>query len=438
MVKAEIKKGGCRMVTFNEYKEYLSPALAKATDLVMVEGKGCYLTDVSGDQYLDFVQGIAVNAFGHCFPPIQDAIIAQTKKLINASFNMVNYEPTLILAKRLSEITPGKLSSIFFSNGGAEATDGAIKLAKAYTKRPAIIAFQGSFHGRTVGASTITASNSKYRKYYEPMMGGVYFTTFPSRDLCPKGFDEEQRSEYCLNELKKLFKYVIAPDTVAAIYMEPIQGEGGYVVPPDSFLKGVRELCDENGILLVFDEIQSGFGRTGKMWASEHSGVVPDIMTVGKAIAGGLPMSAVISTKEIMEEWHAGMHGGTFGGNPVMAAAANAVLDQFEDGTLLTHVNEMGDYLKEELKKLQQKHPIIYDIRGRGLMIAVEYSRADGTPAPEVWGAVKEKCLELKMLTLNCGVHGNGMRFATPLNVTKKELDEGIQILDKALSSVAY
>ncbi|NTV77754.1 MAG: aspartate aminotransferase family protein [Clostridiales bacterium] len=423
---------------FKDYKEYLSPALAKSTDLVVTEGKGCYLTDVNGDKYLDFVQGIAVNAFGHCFPPIVDAIVKQTGKLINASFNMVNYESTLTLAKRLSAITPGNLNSIFFSNGGAEATDGAIKLAKAYTKRPAIIAFQGSFHGRTIGASTITASNSKYRKYYEPMMGGVYFSTYPSKDLCPKGFDEEQRSEYCLNELKKLFKYVIAPDTVAAIYMEPLQGEGGYVVPPDSFLKGVRKLCDENGILLVFDEIQSGFGRTGKMWASEHSGVVPDIMTVGKAIAGGLPMSGVISTPEIMEEWHPGMHGGTFGGNPVMAAAANAVLDQFEDGSLMTHVNEMGDYLVAQLLKLKEKHPIIFDVRGRGLMVAVEYTHADGTPAPEVWAAVKEKCLQMKMLTLNCGVHGNGMRFATPLNVTKDELDEGLSILDRALTAVSY
>lgn len=426
------------MIEFKDYKEYLSPALAKSTDLVMVEGKGCYLTDVNGDKYLDFVQGIAVNAFGHCYPAIVDAIVKQTGKLINASFNMVNYESTLTLAKRLSAITPGKLNTVFFSNGGAEATDGAIKLAKAFTKRPAIIAFQGSFHGRTIGASSITASNSKYRKYYEPMMGGVYFSTFPSKDLCPKGFDAEQRSEYCLNELKKLFKYVIAPDTVAAIYMEPLQGEGGYVVPPDSFLKGVRQLCDEYGILLVFDEIQSGFGRTGKMWASEHSGVVPDIMTVGKAIAGGLPMSAVISTPEIMEEWHPGMHGGTFGGNPVMAAAANAVLDQFEDGSLMTHINEMGEYLVGELTKLKEKHPIIYDVRGRGLMVAVEYTHADGTPAPEVWAAVKEKCLQMKMLTLNCGVHGNGMRFATPLNVTKEELDEGLSILDRALSAVSY
>jgi len=421
---------------FEEYKEYLSPALAKATDLVVVEGRGCYLTDVNGDKYLDFVQGIAVNALGHSHPAVVDAICKQAGKLINASFNMVNYESTLTLAKRLSAYTPGNLNTIFFSNGGAEATDGAIKLAKAYTKRPSIISFQGSFHGRTIGATAITGSNSKYRKYYEPHMGGVYFTPYPSRDLCPDGFDEEQRSKYCLSQLKNLFKYIVAPDTVAAIYMEPLQGEGGYVVPPKSFVEGVRELCSENGILLIFDEIQSGFGRTGKMFASEYFGVVPDIMTVGKAIAGGLPMSGVISTSEIMEEWHPGMHGGTFGGNPLVAAAANAVLDQFEDGKLLENVNIMGAYLKEKLYELQKKYPIIYDIRGLGLMVAIEYSHKDGTPAPEVWSEVRRICFENKMLTLNCGINGNGFRFATPLNVKKEELDEGLAILEKALSQM--
>ena len=421
------------MITYEEYKEYLSPALSKATDLVAETGCGCYLTDSKGDKYLDFVQGIAVNAMGHCYPPIVDAICEQTKKLVNASFNMVNYEPTLKLAKRIAETAPGNLDCVFFSNGGAEATDGAIKLAKVYTKRPAIISFMGSFHGRSVGAATITGSNSKYRKYLEPLMGSVYFAPYPSRDLCPKDLDEEGRSEYCLEEIRKLFRYIVAPEMVAAIYMEPVQGEGGYVVPPKSFVKGIRELCDKYGILLIYDEIQAGYGRTGKMWASQNFDVVPDIMTCGKAIAGGLPMSAVISTREIMEEWHAGMHGTTFGGNPVAAAAANVVLDQFEDGKLLQNVNEMGAYLKEKLYKLQKKYPIIYDIRGLGLMVAIEFSYADGTPAPEAWEKIRANCLKRKLLTLNCGVYGNGMRFATPLNVKKEEIDKGIEILDAAL-----
>lgn len=421
---------------FEDYKAYLSPALAKSSDLVMKEGKGVYLYDMEGNKYLDFVQGIAVNAFGHCYPPIVDAACNQIHSLINASFNMVNYESTLTFAKRLAGVTPGDLNCAFFANGGAEATDGAIKLARAYTKRPAIISFLGSFHGRTIGATTITSSNSKYRKHYEPLMGSVYFAPYPSRDLCPQGYDAEQRSAYCLDELEKLFKYVIAPETVAAIYMEPVQGEGGYVVPPDSFVKGVRALCDKHGILLVFDEIQSGYGRTGKMFASEHFDVVPDIMTVGKAIAGGFPMSAVISTQKIMDEWHPGMHGTTFGGNPVCAAVANKVLDLFEDGTLLEHVNEMGAYLQSRLMEMKEKYSAIYDVRGRGLMVAVEFAHADSSPAPEIWSAVKAICMENRFITLNCGVNGNSMRFATPLIVTKEELDEGLAIFETAIATV--
>lgn len=421
------------MTKFEDFKEYISPALAKATDLVIVSGKGCYVTDVNGERYFDCVQGIAVNALGHCHERVVEAITKQANCIINASFNLVNYEPTLELAKRIASIAPGDLGTTFFSNGGAEATDGAIKLAKAYTKRPAIISFKGSFHGRTIGATSVTASNSKYRKHYEPLMGATYFSTYPSRDLCPKGFDETQRTEFCLNELQSLFDYVVAPDTVAAIIMEPIQGEGGYVVPTKEFLQGVRDLCDKHGILLIFDEIQTGYGRTGKMFASEHFGVIPDIMTVGKAIAGGLPMSAIVSTPKIMEEWHAGMHGTTFGGNPVAAAAALAVLDEFEESKILEHCAKMGDYLKRGLLEIKDKYSFISDVRGLGLMLAVEFSHEDGTPAPDIWMKVKQSCFKNKMLTLNCGVHGNGMRFATPLNVTKEEIDEALNIFETAL-----
>ncbi len=424
------------MMKFEDYKPYLSPALAKTTDLVMKSGKGCYLTDVNGDEYLDFVQGIAVNALGHCHPAVIEAITNQANSLIDASFNLVNFEPTLELAKMIAEAAPGNLSSVFFSNGGAEANDGAIKLARAYTKRPAIIAFKGSFHGRTIGATTITASNSKYRKYCEPLIGSTYFATYPSKDLCPKGFDEKQRTEYCLNELESLFRYIVAPEMVAAIIMEPVQGEGGYVVPSKEFVQGVRDLCTKHGILLIFDEIQTGYGRTGKMFASENFGVVPDIMTCGKAIAGGLPMSAIISTPEIMEEWHAGMHGTTFGGNPVAAASGVAVLKQFKKDNILVNVNEMGAYLKSRLMELKEKYPVISDVRGLGLMVAIEFSHLDGTPGGDIFNRVREICLDNKMLILGCGVYGNGLRFATPLNVTKDIIDKGLSILEIALKEV--
>ncbi|WP_093674033.1 aspartate aminotransferase family protein [Sporolactobacillus nakayamae] len=421
---------------FEDYQPYLSPALAKATDLIAISGKGCYLTDSKGDRYLDFVQGIAVNALGHCHPKVVEAIKTQAGKLITASFNVVNYPTTLELAKRLAEVTPGELNSVFFSNGGAEAIDGALKLAKAYTKRPAIIAFQGSFHGRSFGALSVTGSNAYYRKYYEPMVGSVYFTAYPSTDLCPKGFNEEQRTEYCLNELDRLFQNLVAPDQVAAIIMEPVQGEGGYVVPSKAFVQEIRERCDQYGILLIMDEIQSGYGRTGKMFASEHFDVVPDIMTVGKAIAGGLPMSAVISTQVIMAEWRSGMHGTTFGGNPICAAAALAVLDEFKQSCLLEHVNEEGAYLRNRLVRLQKKYSCISDVRGLGLMLAIEFSHPDGSPAGDLLEAVRAACLKNRLLTLSCGVHHNGMRFATPLNVTNDEIDQGIAIIESVLDQL--
>lgn len=421
---------------YAEYKEFLSPALAKSTDLVAEKGAGCYITTVDGEKYLDFVQGIAVNALGHCFPPVVEAIKEQCGKIIDGSFNMLNFKPTLKLAQKLASLTPGNLNSFFFSNGGAEATDGAIKLARAYTKRTGIIAFKGSFHGRTMGALSVTGSNAKYRKFCEPMMGGVYFTPYPSRNQCPSGYDEEQRSEFCLNELENLLKYLAAPETVAAVIMEPIQGEGGYVVPTKSFVQGVRDICTKHGILLIFDEIQSGYGRTGKMFAGQNFDVIPDIMTIGKAMAGGLPMSGIVSTPEIMEEWHPGMHGTTFGGNPLCAAAAYEILNQFESLNILKHVQETGAYLRTKLLALKDKYPIIYDIRGIGLMIACEFSYADGTPAGDKCREVQRICLENHMLTLACGVDGNGIRFATPLNVTEEIIDEGLRIFEKAVAAV--
>lgn len=421
---------------FEDYKQYLSPVFYKQTNLIAKTAKGCYLTDVDGDKYLDFVQGIAVNALGHNHPSVVKAIQEQAGNLINASFNLVNYETTLTLAKELASVTPEGLTSIFFTNGGAEATDSALKLAMSYTGRSAVVAFMGSFHGRTVGATSITGSNSKYRKHYNPLMGNVYFAPYPSKDLCPDGMDEEERTDYCLWELKKLLQYIVWPKDIACIYMEPVMGEGGYVVPSKKFIQGVAKICKEHGILFIFDEIQCGYGRTGKMWASQHFDVIPDIMTVGKAIAGGLPMSAVISTPEIMDKWPIGTHGTTFGGNPVAAAAGCAVINEFKDGSLLKNVNEMGAYLKSELLKLQEKFPCISDVRGIGLMIAIEFSHEDHTPAPDIWLDIKAKMLKRHMLTLNCGVHGNGMRFATPLNVKMEEIDEGLAILSASIEEM--
>lgn len=429
---------------FEDYQQYLSPVFVKSSHLVAGEGHGLYIKDVNGVEYLDMIQGIAVNVAGHTHPKIVKAIQDQAAKLIHASFNHVNYPTTLELAKRLAERAPGegdkKLTSLFFSNGGAEANDSAIKLARCATGRPLIIACQGSFHGRTVGTTAITGSNSHYRESYEPLMGGVYFTPFPQRILCPDSIDNEDlegRADYCLWMLENLLKFLAPPKEVAAIIMEPIQGEGGYVAPHPKFLKGVREICDKHGILLIFDEIQSGFGRTGKMWASQHYDVVPDIMTTGKAIGGGLPMSCCWSTPDIMSRWNVGTHGTTFGGNPVCAAAGLAVLDVMDEENLIENSKVMGEYLQKQLKEMQKRHPYIADVRGIGLMTAAEFCKP-GTFEPDA-AFTKNVITYLRekehMLTTGCGVNGNGFRFIMPLNIKKDEVDLCLQKFENAIAA---
>jgi len=423
-----------------DYKPYLSPALAKTTDIIVAKAEGPYLYDIDGKRYLDFVQGIAVNALGHGHPRVVAAMKEQIDQCIDASYNLVSYPTTLEYAKRIAEIAPGELSVTFFSNGGSEAIDGAIKLARAATGRPLIIAFRGSFHGRSLGATSVTASASKYRKHYEPLVGGIYFAPYPTpyrwgpRDL---SVDPETASEEALLEIKKLFDFIAYPEDVAAFLIEPIMGEGGYVVPPSSFLKGLRKLADEHGILLIFDEIQSGYGRSGKYFASEIHGVVPDIMTIGKAMAGGLPMSGIVSKPEVMEKWLPGMHGTTFGGHPVAAAAGLAVLDVFEEEGILGNVKKQGEYLRGRLSELQKQYPVIGDVRGVGLMNAVEFVHPeDHSPNGEAFSKVRAYSEGHGLLLLGCGVYGNGLRFATPLNVSKEVLDEGLAIFEAALAAL--
>ena len=423
---------------FEDYKKFLSPVLSKSTDLIVTSGKGSYITDQDGGEYLDFVQGIAVNAFGHCHPKIVEAITKQANSLINASFNLVNYPSTLQYAEKLASITPDGLDVVFFSNGGAEANDGAVKLAKNYTKRPGIIAMRGSFHGRSIGATSITGSNSKYRKNQEPLLPSVYFTPYPNCFRCPYNTTNDKCQLECLRELQWTFDYLIHPENVAAVIMEPVLGEGGYVVPPKKYVEELSKLLKKHGILLIFDEIQSGFGRTGKMFASEHFGIVPDIMTLGKAIAGGLPMSAIVSTKEIMDTWLPGMHGTTFGGNPVCTAAAVAVLELFEETNVINNVNEQGKYLMNRLIEIKEKYTIIGDVRGLGLMVAAEFvNPKDNSPSSESLDKVKKYCFDNKMLTLSCGVYGNGFRFATPLNISRDDLEKGLKIFEAAVKEAS-
>lgn len=425
--------------TFDDdrYTPYLASVMTRATDIVADHGSGQYLWSVEGRRYIDWVQGIAVNALGHCHPRVVDAVHEQTAKLMTASFNLVAYPSTLKLARRIAGAAPDGLDQVFFSNGGAEATDGALKLARVASGKPAIIAFKGSFHGRTVGATSITASDSRYRAGLGPLMGQVHFAPYPSKDMCPPEFDAARRTAYALGEVESLLRYVVAPADVAAIYVEPVQGEGGYVVPEPEFLQGLRAIADKHGILLVFDEIQSGYGRTGAMWAGEHSGVAPDIMTIGKALAGGMPMSAIVSRQGIMDRWFPGTHGTTFGGNPVSAAAGLAVLDEFEASGVVANAERVGQVFKARLEELKARYPVIAEVRGVGMMLAVEFAATDDMVPAKVFTTVQSLAAERGLLLLGCGVAHNAVRFAAPLNSTVADIDEGLEIFESVLATVS-
>lgn len=410
------------------------PAAAnRATTVGVVKGEGCYLYSDEGRKILDFASGVAVCNLGHNHPEVVKAAEKQMKELIHGGHNVVYYESYVKLAERLVELTGGD-TMVYFSNSGAEANEGAIKLAKYVTKRPAIVAFRGSFHGRTLATTSLTSSNSAYRKNYEGLLPSVYFLEYPYLYRSPYKTEDGKCPKEYFEQFERLFHTLIDPYSVAAIMMEPIQGEGGYIVPDKAFMKYVREICDKYGILLIFDEVQTGMGRTGKLFAYEHFDIKPDILTSAKGIANGFPLSAVIGKKKYMEQWPAGAHGGTFGGNPVACAAACATLDVLEKGTL-DNATKMGAYFKEKLQGLQETYKeIIGEVRGIGLMLAMEIVHPDQTPDEVMTGKIKAKALEKGLLLLTCGSNHNVVRFIAPTIVTEKEIDEAMVILEEVLA----
>lgn len=413
-------------------KKVMPPMANRVTDLGVVKGEGCYLYTDDGRKILDFASGIGVCNLGHNYPSVVEAAKEQMDKLIHGCHNVLYYESYVKLAEKLVELTGGN-TKVYFSNSGAEAVDGAIKLAKYVTQRPAIIGFKGAFHGRTMGAATMTASNSKYRKYIETgLMNNVYYLDYPYLLHTPYPYDKEHTPEFYFKQFEELFSKLVAPDRVAAILMEPVQGEGGYVIPPKDWMVYVREVCDKYGILLIYDEIQSGFGRTGKMFAQEHFGIRPDIMTCAKGIANGLPLSAIIAKAEIMDQWPAGAHGGTFGGNPVSCAAANATIEVLENG-VVDNAAKMGEYFMEKLKVIKDKYSCIAEVRGLGLMIGVELMDEEGNPATELANMIQKEALNEGLLILTCGSYKNCFRFIAPLIVGTEEIDLAVEIVDKVL-----
>lgn len=414
----------------------MPPVVKRATTMGVTKGEGCYLWSEDGRKILDFASGVAVCNLGHNHPKVVEAAEKQMKELIHGGHNVVYYESYVRLAERVVELTGGD-TMVYFSNSGAEANEGAIKLAKYVTKRPGIIAFRGSFHGRTLATTSLTSSSSAYRKNYEGLLPSVYFAEYPYLYRTPYEMKDGKCPKEYFEQFENIFHTLIDPSMVAAIMMEPVQGEGGYIVPDKEFVQYVREICDKYGILLIFDEVQSGMGRTGKLFAYEHFGVKPDILTSAKGIANGFPLSAVIGKKEIMEQWPAGAHGGTFGGNPVACAAANAVLDELTDGGMLDNAAEMGDYFKEKLFALQKKYPsVIGDVRGLGLMLAMEMVHPDKTPDADITTAIRTKALEKGLLLLGCGTNHNIVRFIAPTIVTEKEIDIAINIIDECLKEL--
>ena len=389
------------------------PAVAnRAPTLGVVDGEGCYVITEDGRKVLDFASGVAVNNLGFKNPEVVQAIREQLDTMIHVGHNVVYNESYVKLAEKLVELTGGD-TKVYFSNSGAEANDGAMKLAKYVTKRPGIIAFRNSFHGRTIGSLSITGSNSGYRKYYEPLMPAVYWADYND-----------------LEQFDAIFEKLIAPECVAAIIVEPVQGEGGYVVPKPEFLKGLRKICDDHGIMLIFDEVQTGIGRTGELYAYQTFGVKPDILTSAKALGGGVPLSAIIAKKEIMDQWPAGAHGGTFGGNPLACAAGLKTLEIIERDHLLDNCKKQGAYFLDKLKELQAKYPArIKEVRGVGLMVAMELCDEAGKPDAKLTAAIKAGALEKDLLLLTCGSDHNVVRFIAPLIVGKEEIDKAMDII---------
>ena len=415
----------------------LTPVLGRYFERSWARGEGHRLYDTDGKAYLDFANGIAVSVLGHSHPAVTAAIHAQVDQLIAPCAAMGYAESTVRHARLLAEFLPEPLDSIFFMNSGSEAIEGAIKLARRVTGRPGIIAFRGAFHGRTIGAASVTSSNINYRLGYEPLLPGVYISPFPSayRDFAG---DEERAVDVSLKHLRDLLRTTVPPSAVAAMIIEPVQGEGGYVPAPPAFLRALRAICDEHGILLIADEVQAGFGRTGKMWAFEHAGIVPDVVCMAKAIANGLPLSALASSKALQVRWGRSAHGTTYGGNPVACAAGIAVLETIRAERLVENSAARGAELMAGLRAIAADDPRIGDVRGLGLMIGVEFVRDRATREPDgaLCETVIQGCADEGLLVISCGVEHNVIRWIAPLNVTSAEIDEALGIFRRVLRAL--
>ncbi len=416
---------------------------ARYTDLVLERGSGSWVETIDGERYLDYTSGIGVTNTGHAHPHVVAAIADQAARVIHAQQNIVYHKPGLELHDRLPRLFPAAALaadepiSLFLSNSGAEAIEASVKLAKAATRRPLIVAFRGGFHGRTHGTMALTSSGVRIRGHYEPLMGGVHFVPFPD-PLRLGGGSADAAVERTMASIDELFATLCQPDDVAAFLVEPILGEGGYVVPSDTFLARLREVADRHGILLIADEVQTGFGRTGRFFAAEWTTALPDIIVMAKGIASGMPLSGIMARRSLMDAFVPGSHGGTYGGNAVSCAAALATLDVIADEGLVANAERQGARLLAGLRDAAAGVANVAEVRGRGLMVAIEFAEP-GTlkPRPDLAKALLAAALQRKLLLLSCGTWAQAVRIIPPLVTTDDEIDQSLAILRESLTSIS-
>jgi 4-aminobutyrate aminotransferase len=411
----------------------LSPLLKQATSVVAARGQGCYLYDESDREYLDFTVGIGVVSTGHCHPRVVEAAQRQVATLIHGQYTTVMHRPLQNLVRRLGDVLPADLNSLFFANSGSEAIEAAVRLARQATGRPNIVVFQGGFHGRTLAAATMTTSGPRFSSGIGPLMAGVYAAPFPT--AYRYGWSEAEATRFALQELDYLFATATAPGQVAAMVIEPVLGEGGYIPANTEFLVGVAERAREHGILLVLDEVQTGFGRTGEYFGHQHFGVTPDILVMAKGIASGFPISGIAASAELMGRAWPGSQGGTYGANAVACAAAVATLDVIDEERLVENARDRGRELLDGARKIAAERGIDGDVRGLGLMVGVEFSQ-DGRPAPQLAARAQAAAAENGLLLLMCGPHMNVVRMIPPLVVTADQVADALGIWNSVLAGL--
>ena len=413
----------------------LTPLLKQATPVLAARGEGVLLYDEEGRRYLDFTAGIGVTSTGHCHPRVVEAAQRQVATLIHGQYTTVRTRPLLELAERLGDVLPTGLDSVFVLNSGSEAIEAALRLARHSTGRANVVVFHGSFHGRTMGAASMTTSGTRFRAGFSPLMGGVVVAPFPY--AYRYGWDEDTATDFALRELDYILATVSAPAETAAFFVEPVLGEGGYVPANTRFLAGLRERADRHGIVLVLDEVQTGFGRTGKYWGHEHFDVRPEVVVMAKGIASGFPLSAIAASEELMTRAWPGSQGGTYGGNPVSCAAALATLDVIRDEELVENARARGDQLRDGLLKVAAQHPVIGDVRGLGLMVGSEFTTPDGEPDAATAVRAQQQATERGLLLLMCGAWGNVVRMIPALVVDEAQVDEACALWADAVAAAA-